>query len=181
MFKALIPMAPGVEEIEAVTIIDILRRAQWNVTVAATDGLTVKASRDVVIVCDCHWTDITPLDYDVLALPGGAKGVERLCDNHLILDAIRTMHSAGRLIGAICAAPLALSAAGILRDRRISCHPTVAGRIREARISESPVSHDGRLITSRGAGTSIAFALALVRAEGGIREADDISRAIACP
>lgn len=182
MTRALVPMAPGVEEIEAVAVVDLLRRAGWSVTVASVGGQKyVKGSRDVVFACDCDWSDITPEDFDVLVLPGGAGGTDILNKTPGVLSAVRKMHEAGRLVGAICAAPTVLFSAGILKGRKVACHPAVENRMPGAVVLKEPVCRDGNIVTGRGAGTAIEFALEIIRARGENDKADAIAKAIVYP
>ena len=164
MTAALVPFAPGFEEMEGVIVVDIARRAGWRVdSVGLTDG-PVEASRGVRILPDKAWADISPETYDLLVLPGGAGGVKALCADPRLLEAIRVFDRTGKWIGAICAAPLALQAAGILTPgRKVTCHPAVARQLPAGVRSDARTVMDGRLITSQGPGTAIDFALALIR------------------
>ncbi|MBU4460613.1 MAG: DJ-1/PfpI family protein, partial [Verrucomicrobia bacterium] len=129
---------------------------------AALDGGTVTAARGVRLVPDVAWDTVDPLRFDALVLPGGAGGTRRFCAHAGLLDALRNLHAAGRWIAAVCAAPLALQAAGILAGRRATCHPDVADKLSSAAWEDVAVVMDGNLITSQGAGTSIEFGLALI-------------------
>ncbi len=162
MKKVLVPIADGTEEMEAVIAVDLLRRAGCEVCVAALDGGTVTAARGVRLVPDVAWDTVDPLRFDALVLPGGAGGTRRFCAHAGLLDALRNLHAAGRWIAAVCAAPLALQAAGILAGRRATCHPDVADKLSSAAWEDVAVVMDGNLITSQGAGTSIEFGLALI-------------------
>lgn len=162
MPNVLVPIANGVEEMEAVIIIDVLRRAQWTVTAAGVDGGTITASRGVRLVPDRPWAEVDPATFDILVIPGGGPGVERLLHEESLLDAIRAFERAGKWIGAVCAAPLTLQAAGILAGRRATCHPGVTDKLTATRRLTDRVVVDGRIVTSQGPGTSIEFALTLV-------------------
>jgi 4-methyl-5(b-hydroxyethyl)-thiazole monophosphate biosynthesis len=126
MPSALIPLADGVEEMEAVILIDTLRRAEWSVVSAAVQQKTVHASRGVVLVADAMWDDISPDEFDILIIPGGAEGTATLSGTPSVLDAIRMFRDQDKLLAAICAGPLVLQAAGVLDDARITCHPGVS-------------------------------------------------------
>jgi len=163
MPKVLVPIADGSEEMEAVIIIDTLRRAEITVTSAAVgNGPAVTASRGVQLVADSLWNEISPADFDAIVLPGGAGGTQAFKACPSLLEAIRQFDAAGKTIGAVCAAPLALQAAGILDGRKATCHPAVAGELKAAARSDARVVHDGNLVTSQGPGTSFEFALALI-------------------
>ena len=178
MPTVLVPLANGVEEMEAVIIIDVLRRAQWSVTTAGVDEGTITASRGVRLVPDKPWSAITPADFDILMIPGGGPGVERLLADARVLDAVRAFDRAGKRIGAVCAGPLVLQAAGILAGRKATCHPGVADRLTVTPRLTDRVVVDGRLITSQGPGTSFEFALAMVRLVEGAAKADALAKAM---
>lgn len=178
MPNVLIPIANGTEEMEAVITIDILRRAQWNVVVAGVDEGPVTASRGVRLIPDRGWLEINPADFDILMIPGGAPGVERFLSFAPLLETIRTFHGAGKWIGAICAGPLTLQAAGILAGKKATCHPGVAARLTAARRLDERTVVDGRIITSQGAGTTFEFALTLVRLVDGPDKAKTIADSI---
>ncbi len=167
MPTVLVPIANGTEEMEVVIIIDILRRAQWSVVVAGVDDGLITASRRVCLMPDNSWRDINPDDFDILIIPGGAPGVKRFMSFPPLLQAIRDFDRAGKWIGAVCAGPLALQAAGILKGRRATCHPGVAAQLTATpRLNDRTVV-DGHIVTSQGAGTTFELALTLVRlAEG---------------
>ena len=169
MHRVLIPMADGVEEMEAVIVIDVLRRAQWSVTAASVGhDIAVTASRGVRLVADCLWRDIGSLDqYNGIVVPGGAGGTKALCSRMDVLHALQVLNNTGKQIGAICAGPLVLQAAGLLDGRRFTCYPGVEKEIRNAIHCSGNVVRDGNLITSRGPGTAFEFTLALISAMSG--------------
>lgn len=178
MTKALVPLADGVEEMEAVIVIDLFRRAGWQVCAAGLKPGPVAASRGVRLLPDAAWDEIDPLSFDVIALPGGAQGTTHLCADARVLAALRALAGRGGITAAVCAAPLVLQAAGLLDGRRATCHPGVAGRLTAARQVDEPVVCDGRVVTSQGAGTTFAFALAIVAMVDGPAKADEIAGAI---
>ena len=165
--KAIVALAQGVEEMEAVITIDCLRRARWEVVAAALAPGVVKASRGVGLVADALWDDVRPDDHGLLALPGGAEGTRRLRAHAGVLEAVRRFASAGKWVAAVCAAPLVLQDAGILAGRRATCHPGVADSFTATARLDLPVVVDGRIITSQGAGTCFDFALAMIEAVDG--------------
>jgi 4-methyl-5(b-hydroxyethyl)-thiazole monophosphate biosynthesis len=160
---ALVPVAQGTEELEAVAIIDVLRRAGVAVTVATADNLHVTCSRGVRLVPDCHLADCTGNTYDLIALPGGIPGAENLRDSPELRSLLAEQNRKGGLVAAICAAPVvALAPLGLLESRRFTCHPAFAHLAQGLeRLPEATVV-DGNLVTSQGAGTAVAFALTLV-------------------
>lgn len=164
MTKALIPLAPGCEEMEAVIVIDVFRRAGWEVVAAAVSDRPLVCSRGVHLVADAAWDAIDPAAFDVLALPGGGPGTDALRTHEGVLAAVRAFHEVGKIVAAVCAAPLVLQAAGILQGRRVTCHPASAAELTAGLRVDEAVVRDGNLITSQGPGTSFAFALAVVEA-----------------
>ena len=161
--KALVPIANGSEEMEAVIIIDTLRRADWDVTAAGlTDGI-IEASRGVRLVPDTTWDAIDPDDFDVLLLPGGFGGTEAFMQHAGVQQALRDFNAKGKWIGAICAAALALNEAGILEGKRFTCYPGVEQKLpADVQPVDEIVVVDGRLITSQGPGTAFEFALNVI-------------------
>jgi len=179
MSAMLIPLADGVEEMEAVIVIDVLRRAGWNVIAAAVgDSPVVTASRGVTLTADCLWQDAVQrlATIDGIVIPGGAGGTQALCRHEGVLECLRTFGKDGRLIGAICAGPLVLQAAGILHGRRYTCYPGVERDIAGACHCNEKTVRDDRLITSQGPGTAFDFALALIEALDGATKAAAIRR-----
>ena len=164
---ALIPIADGSEDIEAVCLIDVLRRAEVEVTVASvTDARGITASRGTAIVADALISDCRDQEYDLIALPGGMPGAEHLRDCEPLVEMLKEQRDAGRLFGAICASPaVVLLPHGLLSGRRATCYPSFRAELDEAvdvEPSDEQVVVDGRLVTSQGPGTAIEFALRLV-------------------
>jgi len=166
--KTLVPLSDGVEEIEAVVVIDTLRRAGWAVTCASVSSRTVTASRNVRLVADALWREVDVSSYDVLVLPGGAGNAQTLASHAEVLEAIRVFDASGRMIAAICAAPLVLQSAGILNGRQVTCHPSVRDQLNSSAVYRNKrVVIDHNIVTSQGPGTAFEFALTLIRqAEG---------------
>jgi 4-methyl-5(b-hydroxyethyl)-thiazole monophosphate biosynthesis len=164
--SALVPIADGSEEIEAVGIIDTLRRAEVEVTVAAVGPeRTVTCSRGVVLTADALIDAVAGTSFDLVALPGGMPGAQHLHESVVLGDLLRAHHAREGLIGAICAAPaVVLLPLGILDGRAATGHPAFFDRLDPDRRREDRVVRDGHLITSRGPGTALEFALALVGA-----------------
>ncbi len=159
----LVPVADGSEEIEAVTIIDVLRRAGADVTVASVDGLQITAARGVKLVADCLIGDCRQREYDLVALPGGMPGAEHLRDNTVLKEILLRQSGGGHLFGAICAAPaVVLGTHGLLRNRKATCHPGHVQNLHDPSAAAEPVVVDGNCVTSQGPGTALAFALKLV-------------------
>jgi 4-methyl-5(b-hydroxyethyl)-thiazole monophosphate biosynthesis len=161
---------------EAVIIVDVLRRAGWQVATAGVTGRPVTASRGVQLVPDQAWPDAPGDTFDALVLPGGGPGTKALAAHPGVLGAVRRFIGENRLVGAICAAPLVLQAAGVLSGRRVTCHPGVAAELTATPRLPDRVVVDGSLVTSQGPGTAFEFALTLVRIRDGAPTADRLAR-----
>lgn len=162
MKKALVTLAPGFEEIETITVVDILRRAGARVTLAAIEEGPIQGSRGISVVPDCLLADVNADEFDLVVLPGGLPGTTHLQNDQRVLDLVRTMNDARKTIGAICAAPTVLQTAGIIQDKTVTSHPSVKDKLNGVRYSEDRVVVDGNIVTSRGPGTAMEFAMKLV-------------------
>jgi len=163
MARVLVPLAPGVEELEAVTIIDLLRRAGVEVVVAGIEPGPIRGSRGVVLVPDVLLTDVATEAFDLVALPGGLEGSRRLAESTWVREALRRAVDAGRRVAAICAAPEVLRRAGLLQGRRVTSYPGVLPMDDESyTYVDDCVVVDGPVTTSRGPGTAMDFALCLI-------------------
>jgi len=162
--RVLVPLAPGCEELEAVTIIDLLRRAGVEVVAAGLEPGLVTASRGVRIQPDLDLDEALEGDYDMIALPGGLPGADHLAADERIAVLLRRMYGAGKLVGAVCAAPKVLAQNGVLAGKKATAYPGVLQAAGHANITGEAVTRDGTVITSRAAGTAMDFALALVEA-----------------
>lgn len=176
MTRVLIPVANGSEEMEAVTLVDVLRRAGWDVVLAGIQGeAPVTASRGIKLIPDEQWERLDLSSFDMLVLPGGLGGTEALCANDGVQEALRIFDIEELWIGAICAAPLALHKAGILKKRAFTCYPGVEKEMKRPDRSDEPVVVDGHIITSQGPGTAIAFALKLIELVDGAAAAEKVA------
>ncbi len=177
--KVLVPVAEGTEEIEAVCIIDVLRRADASVTVASVDGYQVEGSHGVNLVADRLISECTGETFDLIVLPGGMPGAERLRDSKELEDILREQAYAGRLYGAICASPVVVLAHhGLLENRRATGHPDFIQGLKKDGSGESRIIVDNNCITSRGPGTALEFALKLVELLYERQKALDIAEAM---
>ena len=159
MKRVLVPLAPGFEEIEAVTVIDILRRAGVEVVTAGVGaGGEIAGSHGIVIRCETAADAVDPKGFDAVALPGG-PGTRGLMESAHVRGWVTVMAAKGKLVTAICAAPTVLESCGVLKGKRATSHPNHAAEMRSCHYEESAVVKDGNFITSRGAGTAIDFAI----------------------
>jgi 4-methyl-5(b-hydroxyethyl)-thiazole monophosphate biosynthesis len=164
MARVLVPLAQGCEEIEAVTIIDLLRRAGIEVISAGLDAKPVRASRGVMLVPDTTLDDALKHDYDMVVLPGGQPGTNNLDADDRIHQLLKKMAGSEKFTAAICAAPKVLANAGLLAGKRATAFPGTLEKLRVAdiQLEAAPVVKDGKVITSRGPGTAMDFALSLI-------------------
>lgn len=165
MSRVLVPLACGFEEIEAVTIIDVLRRAEVEVLVASLDEKAlVKGANEISVQADMQVKDVDVESLDMVVLPGGLDGTYALADDERVQSILKEMDAKGKNIGAICAAPFALNKAGVLKQK-YTCYPSIEEQIRlDGFMGDSAmVVEDGNVMTSRGPGTAICFALAIVK------------------
>ncbi|KAF5840118.1 class I glutamine amidotransferase-like protein [Dunaliella salina] len=162
--KVLVPLGNGSEEMEAVIVIDVLRRAGADVVVASVeDSLQVTCSRAVKLTADAMIADAAKDQYDLIVLPGGMPGAERLRDSAALEGLVKSQKEGGRLLAAICAAPaVVLEAKGMLAGQKATCHPGFSSKLSDQSAVESRVVVDGKLTTSRAPGTAFEFALSLV-------------------
>ena len=174
--KVLVPIADGTEEIEAVCIIDTLRRAGLDVTVASVDKLQVTASRGVKLVADVLIANCVSQTYDCIALPGGMPGAEHLRDSADLIGMLKRQKATGRWYGAICASPVvALQPHGLLDGIKATCFPSMRGELPPANARDDRVVVDDNCVTSQGPGTAIEFALKLVELLLGPQKAKDVA------
>jgi 4-methyl-5(b-hydroxyethyl)-thiazole monophosphate biosynthesis len=174
--RVLVPLAEGFEEIEAAIIIDVLRRAEFEVVVAGLSGLDVTGAHALRFGADRELSGLSGKDFDAVVLPGGMPGAKHLRESPLLLEIVREASSAGKVVAAICAAPTALEAAGLLAGKTATSYPGQA--LPSATYSEERVVVDGNLVTSRSPGTAFDFALELVGKLSGKELAQKLRKAM---
>jgi 4-methyl-5(b-hydroxyethyl)-thiazole monophosphate biosynthesis len=157
-----VPLLPGFEEIEAVAIIDVLRRAEVRVLVASSAPGPVRGSHDIELGADTALAEVAVDAVDMIALPGGMPGATNLARHPEVQRLVRELAAAGKYTCAVCAAPIALAAAGVHRGKRVTCYPGFEHQLAGGTVVEERVVVDGTLVTSRGPGTAVEFALELV-------------------
>lgn len=164
MPRVLIPLAPGCEELEAVTLIDLLRRAEIEVVTAGLEPGPVTCSRGTRLVPDVDLDELLSEVFDMIVLPGGQPGATHLDRDTRIHDLLARQAASDRWSAAICAAPAVLASTGLLDDRAATSFPGAIDPVRypQVRLSEQPVVTDGKVVTSRGPGTAMDFALHLI-------------------
>jgi len=162
MKKVIVPLAQGFEEIEALTIVDILRRANVDVTMAALESLHVKGAHGIVVVADALLKEMNANNFDMIALPGGLPGATNLAADPTTQTLLKAFDAKGKMIAAICAAPYALKTAGVLKNT-YTCYPGFQAKIgAEGYTANAKVIKDANVTTSQGPSTAMLFALSLV-------------------
>jgi 4-methyl-5(b-hydroxyethyl)-thiazole monophosphate biosynthesis len=162
MSKVLVPIASGFEEIEAITIIDLLRRADIEVVTACLERRRVIGAHGIKVLADMHIEDVDYREFDMIVLPGGIPGAINLRDNAVVQDLLSKFDNDYKFIGAICAAPIALSQAKVLK-KAYTCYPSFEEQIdNKGYVADEDVVSDQNIITSRGPATAINFSLNLI-------------------
>ena len=156
-------MADGCEEIEGLTVVDLVRRAGIEIVMISVNGKkSVTGSHKITFQTDIDKADADYTSYDGIVLPGGMPGTTHLMEDETVNRVIREFASEGKLVAAICAAPSVLGNAGLLAGKTATCYPGVEGKLTGADFVTDPVAKDGNIITSRGLGTAIDFAAEIV-------------------
>ena len=181
MASVLVPLAQGCEELEAVTVIDLLRRAGIGVVTAGLDDRPVRASRGTVLIPDVTLNQAATQKYDMIVLPGGLPGADNLNDDPRIHGLLKEVAETGGYTAAICAAPKVLARGGLLQGRRVTSFPGALSGFEGFDYSDSPVVQDDRVITSRGPGTAMDFALVLIENLVGREKRDEVEAALQRP
>ena len=166
MTKVAVVFAEGFEEIEALSPVDVFRRAGFDCSMLGLESASVTGSHGIQVAMDGVF-DGNFADYDLVVLPGGMPGSTNLRDNQALIASLQEAAKAGKYVAAICAAPIVLERAGLLEGRKFTCFPGVEDQIASGEHQTDLVVVDGNIVTSRGAGTALAFANALVDLLGG--------------
>lgn len=174
MHTVLVPLAQGCEEIEAITVIDILRRGGITVVSAGLDTQPVRASRGAVLIPDTTLESALEQSYDMVVLPGGQPGSNNLKADARILSLLNNMAQQDKYIAAICAAPSVLATAGLLDGKRATSFPGALDAFPKVQQQAVAVVEDGKFITSRGPGTAMDFALLLLERLAGVAKRKEV-------
>ncbi|MDD2541079.1 MAG: DJ-1/PfpI family protein [Desulfuromonadaceae bacterium] len=178
MAKVLMPVAEGFEEIEAFTIVDILRRAEIEVVLAGLLPGPVAGAHNVSIVPDTTIEMVNGAAFDMIILPGGQPGTDNLNADPRVHVLIKEFAANNKMIGAICAAPIILASAGLLRGKKVTCYPSYRDQLNGGIFENAPVVSDGTIITSQGPGTAVNFGLVIVTRLAGRHTSDGVSNAM---
>lgn len=178
--KVLLVLAEGFEDVEAVTAVDVLRRADIAVTVAGLRPGLTRGARGTAIQADALLDDVKGGDFDAIVLPGGNKGAENLAGSSTVRGLLLKFQRDGKVVAALCAAPGAvLAPAGLLDGKAVTGFPGTEGKFpKSARAQSSPVAVDGNLVTGRAMGYSLDFALAVVEKLSGRDAAQKVRKAV---
>ena len=176
--NVLVAVADGTEELEAVVVIDVLRRAGANVVVVSVGALEITASRRVKIVADKVVADCVGEMFDMIVLPGGMPGAEHLRDSEELIAMLKEQKATGRFYAAICAAPAVVLQEHGLLEGAATCYPSLQEKLKSVRAEDKAVVVSGNCITSQGPGTAIAFSLKLVELLFGAEKAKSVADAM---
>lgn len=172
-------LANGFEEIEALTVVDICRRAGLNTTMVSVEETdVVKGAHDINVVADKMFDEVNFDCLDMLVLPGGMPGTKNLASHKGLIEQIERFYQEGRHLAAICAAPSILGQLGLLKGRKACCYPGFEEQLTGAEVSQEPVEQSEHVITARGMGTAIPFSLAIVALFCGQEKAEELAQAI---
>ena len=176
MKKIAVHLAEGFEEIEAISIIDVLRRAELNVlAVSMNENLEVTGSHGIKVIADKHFSDINYELIDMIILPGGMPGAANLNDHLGLREQILNFNESNKLLGAICAAPLVFGNLGILKNVNATCYPGFENQLHGAIVTHENVEVCDHIVTAKGAGVAIDFALKIVEIMKGIKTANNLA------
>lgn len=177
MKRIAIHLAEGFEEIEAITIIDVLRRAEFEaVTVSVTGVQSVAGAHGIVVQADQLFEKTNYATFDMLVLPGGMPGAKNLNEHAGLKQQIKEFNQQGKPLAAICAAPLVFGGMGLLEGKNAVCYPGFEGDLIGANVTLDPVAVSGNLITGRGIGAALRFALTIVEILGSKEKADQLAK-----
>ncbi|MFQ6613636.1 MAG: DJ-1 family glyoxalase III [Fidelibacterota bacterium] len=176
--RILVPLAEGFEEIEAVTIIDILRRAGAEVITAGLEKRNVTGSHGIKLVADSVIAEETGKTWDAIVLPGGVPGTPNLAQNQALISLLEKTAARGRITAAVCAAPFVLEKSGLTRNRQYTSHPGWAEKMSAGTHTGQRVVIDGKLITGQAAGSAMEFAFRIVEQLFGPEKAVEINQSV---
>jgi len=173
-----VPLAQGCEELEAITITDLLVRAGVSVTTCGLDEKPVKASRGTTIIPDTSIDKVMDKSYELIVLPGGLPGADHLRDNPQLQSLLKKQAADNKYLAAICAAPKALEKAGVLDGKTATSYPGALESLgnETINITRNAVEIDGKIVTSRGPGTAMDFTLTLIELLEGLEKRDEVER-----
>ncbi len=175
--KVLVAVADGIEELEAITVIDCLRRVGADLTIASVQNLQITTARNIKIIADCMISACKDRAYDLIVLPGGNKGAENLRDSRELIEMLKKQQNSPRFYAAICASPaVVLEYHGLLTGKKATCFPALADKLTNKQAINQRVVVDGNCITSQGPGTALEFSLKLVELLFGGEKSQELAK-----
>lgn len=165
MKKIAVLFHDGFEELEALSVVDVMRRANLECTMVGMNDLEVISSHQIKITMDCKYDD-SIISYDAIIIPGGMPGAANLKNDSRVIEIIKTFNDMGKIIGAICAGPIVLQQAGVIKNKTVTCFPGFEEQLIDADYQEALVLKDGNIITAKGPAAALAFAYELLEALG---------------
>ena len=179
--RVILLLAPGFEEIEALAVVDILRRAEATVVIAATTGAAgafITGRNSMMVIADRLLDDVLDEEFDMVVLPGGLLGTQNLKSDPRVERLVTRLFNAGSYVTAICAATTVLQKIGVTSGRRVTCHPSVVEELAGCEYVDERVVVDGSIITSQGPGTAIEFGYSLVEALYGADKVAEVNSGV---
>lgn len=178
--KVIVFLADGFEEVEALTVVDYLRRMDIVVdTVSISNEEKVKGAHDIIVLADKKIDEVNDLNlYDGVIIPGGLPGSTNLRDNDKVIDIVKKMNESNKLTAAICAGPIVLERAGIIKGKKVTSYPGFGQELKDSIYEEDSVVRDGSIITARGPALAVDFALEIVRYFLGDDKAEELKKGI---
>ncbi len=179
MKKVCVLLADGFEEVEALTVVDLLRRARVYVdTVSVTEEYMIRGSHGIAVQTEDLFEEVNLAEFDMIVLPGGLPGTTNLGAHSGVRRIVKDFAESGKYVAAICAAPTILSDLGLLKGKRVTCYPDMERKISGAVLTGAPAMVDGNIITGQGVGAAVDFALELIAVLVGNEKAGEIAEAI---
>ena len=163
--KAAVLFKDGFEELEALSVVDVLRRAQLTCLMVGMDAMSVKSSHGIEVKMD-QLFDESVYDVDIVVLPGGLPGATSLRDDQRVIDILKSFNEQGKWIGAICAGPISLEKANVISNKKFTCYPGFEDELTSANYQEALVQVDGNIITGKGPAAALAFGYTLLEQLG---------------
>ena len=173
--KVLVPILSGFEEIELVSIVDILRRAGLKAVLAGREK-AVRGAHNIILQSDCDLDSLNIAEFSAIALAGGYEGMQNLCNDDFVIKSLQELNAQGKLVSAICASPIVLGKAGVLKNK-FSCYPSCENAIESsAKYCTEKVIVDENIITANGPASATLFALAIVEYLLGREKRDEVAK-----